>query len=143
MKKEGYQYFNEENTIYTFLSKGKVDLPKVVIFQKINDNLFCLVLTDYNVLTGEISDETISNNGDITLIMATVIKIILDFISKNTDSCIILKGNTTQKQKLYNRIINNNYNELMNLITIKILKEEKLSDYILGNQYSEFYIYKK
>ncbi|MEY5047646.1 MAG: hypothetical protein RLZZ175_1005 [Bacteroidota bacterium] len=75
--------------------------------------------------------------------MATVIKIILDFISKNTDSCIILKGNTTQKQKLYNRIINNNYNELMNLITIKILKEEKLSDYILGNQYSEFYIYKK
>ncbi|MEY5047647.1 MAG: hypothetical protein RLZZ175_1006 [Bacteroidota bacterium] len=53
MKKEGYQYFNEENTIYTFLSKGKVDLPKVVIFQKINENLFCLVLTDYNVLTGK------------------------------------------------------------------------------------------
>ena len=143
MDKQGYKYFNDFETYYTFVSRGKRDIPKVVIFQEIGNDTFNLVLADYAIESDSISDTIISNNGDLPQIMATVMKIIVEFLNSKPSACVILQGNTSTKQKLYNRLITNYYQELKDIIEIKIPKGESLTEFVIGTSNEVFYIYKR
>ncbi len=143
MNKEGYEYFNDYETYYTFVSRGKKDIPKVVIFQQIEKDTFNLVLADYAIETDTVSDTIVSNNGDLAQIMATVMNIIIDFLNSKSSACVLLEGNTKIKQKLYNRLVTNYYQELKDVIEIKILQETSLVEFVLGTSNEVFYIYKR
>jgi len=143
MKKEGYEYLTEGEVFYTFLSVGKKEIPKIVYFQEIENKMYNLVLTDVDFLTNSLSDTANSNNGDLPKIMATVVHILFDFLNSNPVACVILEGNTASKQKLYNRLVTNNYEELRSHIHIKVLREKELVDYVIGEKANTFYIYKK
>lgn len=143
MKKEGYEYFNENDILYTFLSKGKKDIPKVVYFQKIESDTFNLVLSDIDLENQSISDKIISNNGDISKVLATVFHITLDFIHSYPNCYVIITGNTTTKKLLYKRLINNYFSEVRNFVQIKVLLNKVLVDYEIGIDCDLFYICKK
>ena len=143
MKKEGYEYLVEGDIFYTFLSVGKKEIPKIIDFQKIKSKMYNLVLTDVDLQTNSLSDTATSNNGDLPKIMATVVQILFAFLNSNPDSCVILEGNTTRKQKLYNRLVANNYKELNDRIDIKIPSKKGLTDYLIGDKANTFYIYQK
>jgi hypothetical protein len=120
MNQEGYSFVNNAHTtIYTFVSVGeKGTFSKVVIFQSLYQNLYNLILADYDIVTNNFDDKNITNNGDIVKILATVIKIIQDFTAQNPDAFVYIEGNTPLKQRLYNRIVTRNLPEIQAHYTV-------------------------
>lgn len=141
MKKESYTLFaNSENT-YNFVSVGaKGEILKGVYFEEIDTNLYNLVLLDYDPIAKTWSDESVSDNGDIVTVMATIVQIIWLFLNKNNESVVFFKGNTISRQKLYNRIIRNYFVELSEKFVIWGSIEKVQELVIPTKYYQEFYI---
>lgn len=141
MKKESYTLFANSESTYNFVSIGKKgEILKGVYFEEIETNLYNLVLLDYDLESKTWSDETVSDNGDIVRIMATIVHIIYLFLNKNKKALVFFKGNTDSRQKLYNRIIHNYFSELSEKFVIWGSVEETQELVKLNKYYQEFYI---
>jgi hypothetical protein len=143
MKKEGYEYLLEEGVFYTFLSIGKKEIPKVVIFQNTEENTFNLVLGDIDFENGNISDENISNNGDMVKVLATVFQITIHFIYHHSGCKIIINGNSDIKKELYKRLIENNLKELRNFVEVKTFDNNQIVNYEIGKPNDIIFLYAK
>jgi hypothetical protein len=99
---------------YVFESIGpNGSIYKVVIFSEIENGKYNLGFGDYDLLTNDIDDKIVSDNGDMVKVIATVVGIALKFLSENPMIYIYIKGSTTLRTQLYNRIINRNYDDLI------------------------------
>jgi hypothetical protein len=99
---------------YVFESIGpNGSIYKVVIFSEIENGKYNLGFGDYDLLTNDIDDKIVSDNGDMVKVIATVVGIALKFLSENPMTYIYIKGSTTLRTQLYNRIINRNYDDLI------------------------------
>ncbi len=144
MNKEGYSITILDNETFTFYSKGKNgNILKAVIFQEIYPNIYNVALLDYNSTSNSWSDVANTNNGDMSIIMKTVISSILIFLEKNSTAEIYIEGNTKIKKLMYNRIFRNYYKEFQNNLVVmvdgtngkEIAESDKFHDF--------FYLYKK
>lgn len=105
MKSDVYELSNE-NDIYLFFSVGKKGIfPKVIVYEPIAENIYNLAFGDLDILSGAVDDKSISNNGDLSKILATVIHSIVLFLDKNPYAQVNFKGSTLTGTKLYQRII--------------------------------------
>jgi hypothetical protein len=99
---------------YVFESIGpNGSIYKVVIFSEIENGKYNLGFGDYDLLTNDIDDKIVSDNGDMVKVIATVVGIALKFLSENPMTYIYIKGSTTLRTQLYNIIINRNYDDLI------------------------------
>jgi hypothetical protein len=91
---------------YEFFSASvEKEVKKVVIFTETSSKrVYNLALLD-ELEDGELSDTTESNNKDLVTIMATVIKIIDDFLNKNPHYFVLFSGSDDRRQRLYRIII--------------------------------------
>ena len=104
---------------YIFESIGtNGSIFKVVIFSEIEDNVYNLGFGDYDLMTNEIDDKIVSDNGDMVKVIATIVRIALRFFAENPMTYIYIEGSTPLRTQLYNRIINRNYDYLINLYEI-------------------------
>jgi len=84
---------------------GRREVDKIVDFEPSNrPNVFNLVL-GHATPTGDIDDMANTNNGDMMKILATVIKIIVDFLDYRPQATITFRGNTDIRMNLYGRIV--------------------------------------
>lgn len=147
MNKESYTLFSPEENIYYFESKGvNGTIIKAVIFNEYEPNVYNMALMDYNIEKEEFSDTSSSNNGDIAKVMATVAEIIHAYLQQHQKHIVYFEGNTSAKNKLYNRIIKNNYDFFTEFYEIRgkiNIEGETQEIYSPQNQYYGFYIYKK
>ena len=60
---------------------GKID--KVINYTEISEGVYNLGFGDKNLVTGEVDDEIVTNNGDMTKILTTVAYNIYIFTEKN------------------------------------------------------------
>jgi hypothetical protein len=129
MNTEGYDYQKQANNlIYVFYSIGTVGIiPKVVVYEKIEGQLFNLAFGDYNIKTGELDDEAVSNNGDMIKVLATVIQTIRDFFNLYPNATVMIRGSTTLRTKLYTKIIRDNIALIEQEYSIKALKKGRWS----------------
>lgn len=58
---------------------------------------------------GSVDDKSISNNGDIVKVLATVVSILRNFIDENPQAYIAFTGSTNERTKLYGRILSTYY----------------------------------
>jgi predicted phosphohydrolase len=94
---------------YTFVSVGiQGDIPKMVVFQPMGGVFYNMALVDYDATLQTVDDEIVSNNGDMSKVLSTTWKIMLDFLKKFPEKAVFIQGNTDTKQKLYSRLITNN-----------------------------------
>ena len=81
---------------YHFVSRGKVDIIKVIEYQYIGDflgyPLYNLGFGDYDSFTDSVIDESNSNNGDIYPIFHTVLSTIPDFFEIFPGAMLMVKG---------------------------------------------------
>jgi hypothetical protein len=99
---------------YVFESIGpNGSIYKVVIFSEIENGKYNLGFGDYDPVTNDIDDKIVSDNGDMVKVIATVVGIALKFLSENPMTYIYIKGSTMLRTQLYNRIINRNYDDLI------------------------------
>ena len=144
MKIETYEITSEDDFFLFFSIGTKGVFPKVIVYETITPNIYNLVFGDLNVLTGEVSDLSTTNNGDMPKIIATVVKSIVVFLEKNPSAQVNFKGSTGIRTKLYQRVIVNYGSEFLKKYLIFGIEEGKKEPSIIDftKNYIEFNISK-
>jgi hypothetical protein len=73
---------------------------------------FNLGFGDLNILTREVDDKIITNNGDDPKVLATVLSTMYAFTGKNPEAYIYATGSTELRTRMYRIGISNNLKEL-------------------------------
>ena len=141
MNKESYNINSPNETIFTFISKGSLgEINKAVVFQEIEENVYNLVLLDYDSITDKWSDDNVSNNGDMTKVLSTVTYIINTFLESKPNAQIYIEANSTSRNKLYNRIFKNYFKDFETKIELKGFKNDEIKDYNYSEKFERFYL---
>ena len=108
MHYEAYAFSrNEQNSTFKFQSIGKRGkFEKAIVFSLITDNIYNPALLDFNPLTQDYTDDSITDNGDMPAILATVMRVIFGYLTDFLDHRIYLVGNTASRTRLYQIAIN-------------------------------------
>jgi hypothetical protein len=113
--------FNEDFTQFNFQSIGKKGVvEKAIIFSIISENVYNLALLDFDPGRETYSDQSVTDNGDLPEILATVLTTMIDFLNRYPERKIYLAGNTASRTRLYQITIN------------KVLNEAKIDLTVLG-----------
>lgn len=95
--------------VFSFVSDGpRGRIEKRVQFSPTGAETFNLGFGDWIEEKGEIDDMTVSDNGDMESILATVIEVMRFFLLEHCGARIFLTGSTTARTRLYQIIINTN-----------------------------------
>jgi hypothetical protein len=112
-------HISEYDTRFSFQSIGKKGtVEKVIYFSPNEEGMFNLGLVDVDPITGTESDESITNNGDLPAVMATVVTAMLLFLETYPDDMIYFKGNCEGREKLYQIQTNIFYPALQEKLTV-------------------------
>ncbi|MBO9614176.1 MAG: hypothetical protein J7619_15830 [Dyadobacter sp.] len=103
---------NLENTRFQFQSVGKRGVfEKVVYFTFLTEDMHNLSLVDFDPATKEYNDMSVTDNGDMPEILATVIAIIHEFFNSHPDQKIYFRGSTPTRTRLYQIAISKVYDQ--------------------------------
>jgi hypothetical protein len=110
---------SEYDTCFSFQSIGKNGMVKKMIYFSPNgEDMFNLTLVDIDPKTGKENDKSRTNNGDLPAIMATVVTAMLLFLETYPDKMIYFKGNSKEREKLYQIQTNIFYPALQEKLTV-------------------------
>lgn len=125
---------------YEFVSiSAKKQVRKVVLLSQTEEiNIFNLALLDI-LEDGETSDIAETNNEDLKTVLATVIKIIDDFLTKKPTCYIVFRGSEERRQRRYRIVISRELTEISKIFdvfggigkTIHLFEPNKPFDYFL------------
>lgn len=134
MSVEKYDLISGENlTTFEFVSegsKGKID--KIIQFSSANYlNVYNLGFGDKDLITGEIDNKVVSNNGDSEKVLGTVVESLYIFTDKNPEALVYAIGSTKTRTRLYQ-------------IGITKFIEKATADFIIYGQIEkEWYFFEK
>ncbi|TAE12972.1 MAG: hypothetical protein EAZ95_11810 [Bacteroidetes bacterium] len=147
MNAERYDYTTDnDKLLYAFFSTGKRGIiAKVVIYEKTAPNHYNLGFGDYDHTTDNVSDKSVSNNGDTIKVLATVIQTMRDFFEARPHALLDIQGSTPTRTKLYQKIIRNNWEYIETNFKILAFKdingEPEIPDFSI--EYALFQISKR
>ncbi|MFP5042874.1 DUF6934 family protein [Parasediminibacterium sp. JCM 36343] len=132
-------------TTFEFLSEGrKGRILKIIQFQQMNlNNLYNLAFGDKNLITGEIDDKVVTDNGDSEKVLATVVSAIYAFADHYPDSWIYATGRTASRTRLYRMGINKYYETVVADFEIMGEYRNEWESYEFGKDYQAFAIHRK
>lgn len=108
---------------FDFISKGHLGkIDKVINYTEIDEGIYNLGFGDKNLVTGNVDDKVVTNNGDMTKILATVAYSIYVFTEKNPNIWIYVTGSSQSRIRLYRMAINKYFEELSQDFNIYISK---------------------
>jgi hypothetical protein len=110
---------SDNNTRFQFQSVGKRGVfEKVIQFMQLSNGLYNLALLDYNPFTGDENDLSITDNGDMPEILATVMNATILFTTEFPDKTVYFRGSSKSRTRLYQISINKVYLDLQKDLTI-------------------------
>ena len=114
MGKERYELISESDAMsFEFTSIGpKGEVPKLVIYSEIEDNVYNLAFGDKDLNTGKIDDLVVTDNKDSPKVLATVASTVYAFTDKYPRALIAATGSTSARTRLYQMGISNNLKEI-------------------------------
>ena len=104
MKLPKYELEAEDSLeVFEFVSEGnKGSIPKLIKFSETAlKGFYNLAFGDKNLLTGEIDDKVVSNNGDSDKVLATIVSAVYAFTDKENDAWVYATGSTPARTRLY------------------------------------------
>ncbi|NII25987.1 hypothetical protein HB364_12905 [Pseudoflavitalea sp. X16] len=139
MRKPAYPYRKCGESTYEFVSIGNNNIVKRVEFiQTEIKNIVALGFGDL-LADGTLSDQANSNNGDMGMVMSTIIKIIEEYTLSRPNIKIFFEGSTEGRTRLYGRILKNYYHEFSNHFKITGFRIDSLVEEPFNP--NELYIY--
>ncbi|MEO5562683.1 MAG: hypothetical protein ABIR18_04590 [Chitinophagaceae bacterium] len=117
--------------------KGKI--RKVARFVEMGPNLYNFGFGDLDNTTGVLNDIIVSNNGDASKILATVVDIINDFTKRFPGAIIFVEGVTHSRTRWYQMSINKNLDEIENNFEIFGYRKEQWEYFQKGQNYEAFF----
>lgn len=127
---------------YEFISSStEKEVKKVVIFTESSaSNVFNLALLD-DLGNDNYSDITESNNNDMNTVMATVIKIIDDFLNTKPNSFVIFRGSDARRQRLYRIIISRELVKIQEKFEVRgVIGDDIIVDFVPNKPFDYFVI---
>jgi hypothetical protein len=145
MQTEGYEFVpNEDNEVYIFFSNGpRGVVTKMIVFEEVGLNNFNVAFGDYDFNQNKFDDKIITDNKDTIKVLATVIKIMLEFFEKNPDAEVLVEGNSTVRKKLYHKIVCDNWNQICLNFTIFGIINGHQEPFLSEKYYQKLKIVKK
>lgn len=113
-------YQGEIRHQYWFVSVGKKNIIKCVEFQPLVGPSFNLCLLDYIPEKNELSDQAISNNGDVKMVLWTVAYCVEHFLNQYAYRVIVFSGHSEGRNKLYMRYIHRYRSKIFLHYSVKI-----------------------
>lgn len=108
-----------------------------------NDPICNLALGDYDPLTGEVDDQSVSDNGDTAKILATIFSITHQFLSNNPSYLVYFQGNTPARNRLYRMAINQAAAELTSYFSLFGLHQDSWERFSPNRPYESYLIGKR
>ncbi len=105
---QAYPYTaNEATGHFKFQSVGKRGtIDKAIELAQMAPGIYNLALLDFDPVTQGYVDDSITDNGDMPEVLATVMAVVLDHLSRFPRSSIIITGNSPSRTRLYQIAIN-------------------------------------
>ncbi len=106
MNYEPYLFtFSDNRLFYGFESVSiEKTIHKLVVFTPVEgEDLYNLALVD--IENGRLTDQTISNNQDMPIVLATVAAVLQDFLAHHVSATVIIEGNSPARTRLYRAAI--------------------------------------
>ncbi len=127
---------------FVSVSQNKA-VQKVVLFTQTDSPLiFNLALLDL-LENGKMSDVSVTNNDDLRTVLATVIKIIGDFLNKNQYRFVVFRGSDDRRQRLYRIVIGRELELLQESFQIWGVVDNELTIFELNKEMDFYLIGKK
>jgi hypothetical protein len=147
MKYSRYEYQTEDELHYfEFTSIGpKGSIKKIVEYTKVSvDDIYNLAFGDYDEQTDRLNDKIVTNNGDSTKILATVVSTVYAFTGRYPNTWVFATGSTEVRTRLYRMGISNNLEELKEDFYVYGMKmDESFEEFIIGEDYLGFLVTRK
>lgn len=127
---------------YTFQSIGpKGIINKIVIFEEIKNNTYNVALCDF--IDGKFVDDKATNNQDTIKVLSTVMQTIYDFLNLHPEAKIEVESRDKKRLRVYNRIAQRRYSELVLLLDLRGIVNKKEEIYNPRKVYDIIILQKK
>jgi hypothetical protein len=124
--------FDADLRTFRFISEGPNGrIKKVVHYVRIYPNFYNLGFGDLNILTNEIDDRVITNNGDSQKVLITVAYTLFVFTDHYPRAFVVAAGSLPARTRLYRMGISNN---------LEIIENDF---YVLGQKGDYWYPFEK
>ena len=142
-----YDISSQGNDVYLFVSRGKRDVLKVVQYARIQPldrgQLYNLGFGDATRdATGQlrVSDNILSQNGDVYRVFQTVLQSLAEFLAHHPRDYVFVRGSDGRRTNLYRRFVNKHISTLSESYRfygcyIKDGKIDIQSSYQVGEEY--------
>jgi hypothetical protein len=136
-----YQFTSSREALrYEFESIGDRIIPKVVLFN-ITDLPGIYSLTLANLLAdGSLDDTTVSDNGDMEKILATVFQCMSAFLNDHPTSIVAFSGSSEARTRLYQIAIARELEDVSNRFNIWGLTQDAIEPFQRNKAYDGFMI---
>ena len=126
---------------FTSISDEKT-VEKTVIFSQLTTDLFNVALLDV-LADGTLSDDlVVTNNQDLRTVMATVMRIIDDFLTRFPDRTVFFRGSDDRRTRLYQIVIGREIDLIRQQFTVEGIIEQQIEQFVINRLYSGFFISK-
>ena len=111
--------------VFEFLSEGpKGNIQKLIkLSETALKDFYNLAFGDKDLLTGDINDQIVSNNGDSEKVLATVVSAVYAFTDREKNAWIYATGSTQVRTRLYRMGITKYFDEIKQDFEIFGLKD--------------------
>ncbi len=139
---EAYPFvLNEGKTHYHFQSIGKRGVfEKAIAFSPLNVTVYNLALLDFDPDAGEFVDDTITDNGDMPEVLATVMAVIIQYLRQHPHHWINISGNTPSRTRLYQIVIRKVFTDFSDILSIQGYRDDGWFDFEPNVSFQSFLI---
>ncbi|HEY5749019.1 MAG TPA: hypothetical protein VIU12_23285 [Chryseolinea sp.] len=134
----------EDHLNYSFFSHGpKGRILKTVWFKPIQiepRKVFNLILEDVDEVTKKASTDVISNNGDRDKVLSTVAQSVIMISKRYPEACIIARGNSPARNRLYRMMISNHLMEIQTHFLVYGIVGVRVEEYRKDQNYDGFMV---
>lgn len=126
--------------VFEFTSVGpNGNIQKLIKFSETSlKNFYNLAFGDKDIVSGEIDDTVVSNNGDSKKVLATVVASVYAFTNKYKDVLIYVTGSTKSRNRLYRMGISKYLVEIKRDFHVFGLIDGAWEKFQHGKEYSAF-----
>lgn len=138
--------FEEGCYAFRFISEGpRGKIQKIIIFRPLLeiDNYYNLSFGDWDEVTQQLDDTTISNNQDTLKILSTVAHAAESFLAVRPGAVIFASGNTLSRNRLYRMSIVMHWEEINRRFVLRGSTGKKWQWFKKRVDYDAFLLFRK
>ena len=146
MKLPRYELIAEKSLmVFEFKSEGpNGQISKLIKFSETAlKGFYNLAFGDKNIVSGDIDDKIVSNNGDSEQVLATVVSAVFAFTETYRETWVYATGSTKSRTRLYRMGISKYFDEVKMDFEVYGMLDGEWQEFEKGIDYTAFLVRRK